>query len=1106
MADQVLKFILLGEDRTSKAWKSAGSGMDILSKKSQDVGKKLSLGVTLPLAGIAAVGIKTAAEFDSTMGVMQANLGASSDQMEKLRKTAMDMGAKTVYSAGEAAGAMLDLSKAGLNTEQIMGGGVQAAMALAAVEGMNLSDAANTAANAMNMFGLQAKDLPAVADALAGASVASTASVESLALALSQVGPGARSAGLTLNDTVGVLAAFEQAGIKGSDAGTSLKTMLTRLVPSTDKAASAMEDYGLVVYDGTNALENLAARGIKPVSDKFEDVDKAIETYVEKTLKIAPTTAAFGKAVHKVYVEAGLLQNAFIDNNGEFKSMTEIAGILKDKLGGLSAEQKTQAMATIFGSDATRAATILMNEGSDGLARYIKATEQRGKAEELANARMSGMAGAIEQARGSMETAALTIGESLSPEVVGLSNAVAGAANWFSNLDDGTRKTIVGLGAVAAAIGPVTYGFGKTIDMVRGAQDGLAAMGRFGRTAKTNLSAFAGTTVLAAKSAGGLGGGLKAVMTAAGGAIGPIGGVVLGVGALVAASQAYERTHLDQKMSDLTKRLDEAQIAGKFIADEIWPGGFEAMVRAIDKGSYSLSQLAPQFRDLDLQLVKSSPEKAAEEYDKLAEQAEAAGWSVEQLADVLPEYAAKLRESSLANKEAEESEKGKEDAIRDATSAALGAIDANLALAGSLDDLAGMHDNLADHVENMREQYGKNATALGSSTKAGRENQKYIRDQIGLIKANASAEAQNAATVEEGHYKSRKALIAGKKALVDQLVQFGFSRKGAKAYVDQLLDIPPETETDIKADKTDAEAKIAKIKARLKDKDLTDPEKTKLKADLTKLEAAVEEAKRKLGEVKDKTVKIKLTATVEHGRVYYKDGSGRKKPLDVLFPGGGMGGTGAGLMALTAGKGAPGARWNARGPMWSWHRGPDGQGHHNGVDIVAPGGTPVFTTRGGTIVHRGFGGSEGSWAGNNVVERLSNGVKLVFAHLSKSIASGSVSAGGRIGSVGSTGNSSGNHLHVSAIKGGTYVNPVPYLATGGILKARPGGVPFVGAEAGYDEAVIPLPPNWRNGGAIAQPQPPIVVQLQADGRTIQEIVVRHEQRTGRYVLSNQRSA
>jgi len=367
----------------------------------------------------------------------------------------------------------------------------------------------------------------------------------------------------------------------------------------------------------------------------------------------------------------------------------------------------------------------------------------------------------------------------------------------------------------------------------------------------------------------------------------------------------------------------------------------------------------------------------------------------------------------------------------------------------------------------------------------------------------------------------------------DAKAKFDKFRDGADAALakvqDDLRDSADEVDrfnkrAKLKADITKLKEQLAAAKRELKNPDLTKERRAKLNATIKDLEDKVDDAQDKLDSIKPpKPVKVAINFAIK-GRTYEIPGSGTYDAFTgkrIKGPSGGLGQltprakvdnpsrgssrTGHGLMSLTHGKGAPGARWNARGPMWSWHRGPDGQGHHNGVDLVAPGGTPVYTTRGGTIVHRGYGGSEGSWAGNNVIERLSSGVKLVFAHLSKSSATGHVGAGARIGNVGSTGNSSGNHLHVSAIKGGTYVNPIPYLADGGIVRYRPGGtLAVIGERPGYDEAVIPLPKSGAPAALAAHP--PIVVQLRADGRMIQEIVTTYEDRTGRYVLSNQRSA
>lgn len=403
----------------TKGVADASRSVQQLGKDMQGVGKKLSLSLTAPLGGIAALAIKTQAQYEQTMNVMAVNTGATAQEMAKLDGLAKQLGADTVFSAGEAAGAMLELAKGGFKPAQIAGGGVQAVMALAATEGIELAEAATIAGNAMNTFGLEAKNASQIADALAGGSMSSSASVQSLAQALQQVGPGARNAGLDLQDTVGVLASFASAGIQGSDAGTSLKTMLTRLVPQTKKAKDEMRELGL----------------------------------------------------------------SFVDSKGNIDDITTVAEKLRTKLSGLSQEQRTTALATIFGSDATRAATVLMNEGEKGIRGYIKATKEQGTAQKLAEARMSGTAGAIEKMKGSIENAALALGEALAPAVIKVAGFVGDLTDKFSDLSPEMQTTVAVVGAAVAAAGPLLFIGGSLIRTV-------ATLGGTFTAASAKLSLF----------------------------------------------------------------------------------------------------------------------------------------------------------------------------------------------------------------------------------------------------------------------------------------------------------------------------------------------------------------------------------------------------------------------------------------------------------------------------------------------------------------------------------------------------------------------------------------------------------------------------------------
>ncbi len=303
--------------------------------------------------------IGKAMTFDKVIRQVGVQTDQSGKKLERLSDLALKMGKDTVFSAQDAGNSMLELAKGGLSAAQIRAGALQETLRLAAAGGTDLANAAGYIVQGLTTYGLKARQASQVTTALAGGANASTASVESLGLALSQVGPGAINAGMSIQETVAALAAFDNAGIKGSDAGTSLKTMLASLVPNTTKAKDAMKAYGL----------------------------------------------------------------EFVKRNGDFKSMTEVAQELKEGLGDLSQAERTAALRTIFGSDATRAATVLMREGEKGMRRYIKATRDRAKTQEMADAAMEGASGAWENFKGSVETAAIQLGQKMLPAFTKAANA-----------------------------------------------------------------------------------------------------------------------------------------------------------------------------------------------------------------------------------------------------------------------------------------------------------------------------------------------------------------------------------------------------------------------------------------------------------------------------------------------------------------------------------------------------------------------------------------------------------------------------------------------------------------------------------------------------------
>ncbi len=372
-------------------------GLQAGSDKTNAAYGKLSKGAAvagLAIAGGLAVGVNAAANFEQRMSAIGAVSGATGKDFDSLRNKALDLGRDTQYSAGEAAGAIEELAKAGLSVPDILNGAADAAVALAAAGEIALPEAATIASNAMNMFNLTAAELPKVADLFAGAANASAIGVSDLGQALQQVGAVANLAGVSLEDTTTAIALMGNAGIAGSDAGTSLKSMFMRLNPSTKKAREEMKELGIITKEGGNA---------------------------------------------------------FYDAQGNMKSLSDISGILKGSLKGMTKEQKQAALQTLFGSDAIRAAAILANNGSKG---FDKLSASMGKvsAADVAKKRMDNFKGSLEQMKGSLETAGIAVGTVLIPPLRTVVDAITSVANAFLKLDGQTQKIIIGIIAAVGAL------------------------------------------------------------------------------------------------------------------------------------------------------------------------------------------------------------------------------------------------------------------------------------------------------------------------------------------------------------------------------------------------------------------------------------------------------------------------------------------------------------------------------------------------------------------------------------------------------------------------------------------------------------------------------
>ncbi|MGE9877976.1 phage tail tape measure protein [Bacillus velezensis] len=412
MADQSI-IVRIGADisnLTTELQRSQNALRDFGSRL-QSMGQSIALGFGAISAGVGAglgSAVNKAMDFEQQMSNVKAVSGATGDQMEKLTDLAVDMGAKTKFSSLEAGQGIEELIKAGVSLEDIMGGGLAGALDLAVAGELDLGEAAEIASTALNAFKKDGLSVTQAANMLAGAANASATDVHELKYGLSMVSAVASGVGLSFKDTSTALAIFAQNGLKGSDAGTSLKTMLLNLTPSSKEAYGTMEDLGLITKEGANL---------------------------------------------------------FYDAKGNVKSFADMSQVLQDKLKGLTAQQQQAALKTMFGTDAIRAANIMMKEGAKG-ANSMWKEMSKVTAAEVAAEKMNNLKGQIEELSGAVETAQISVGNALLPALSKLVSVAQFLVDGFNKLSPGMQKFIAYAGSAAAVVTGLVAVFGAILIFV----------------------------------------------------------------------------------------------------------------------------------------------------------------------------------------------------------------------------------------------------------------------------------------------------------------------------------------------------------------------------------------------------------------------------------------------------------------------------------------------------------------------------------------------------------------------------------------------------------------------------------------------------------------
>jgi TP901 family phage tail tape measure protein len=412
-----------------------------LAKAQGEASSEIGRGVMLMGAAVAVgVGVAVAkyAEFDQSMSNVKAATQETTENMGLLRAAALDAGAETVYSATEAAGAVEELGKNGLTTAQILKGGLGGALSLAAAGQLEVARAAEVAAVSMKQFGLTGDKIPHIADLLAAGAGKAAGDVEDMAQALSQAGLVAHQYGLSIEDTTGVLAAFADQGLKGSDGGTAMKSMMQALVPTSKAASETMKEMGISAYDA----------------------------------------------------------------GGQFVGIANFAGQYRDAMLKLTPELQATNSKIIFGSDAVRASNVLFQLGADGVKKYIDQTNDSGYAAKVAADRLNNLAGDVEYLGGAFDTYLIKSGSGANDVLRTLTQAATGLVDAVGSVPEPVLGAGLAVGGLVAAVALAGGAALVAVPKVAALKTSLTTLGISGGTAARGVGMLSGGLAVAGAAFG----------------------------------------------------------------------------------------------------------------------------------------------------------------------------------------------------------------------------------------------------------------------------------------------------------------------------------------------------------------------------------------------------------------------------------------------------------------------------------------------------------------------------------------------------------------------------------------------------------------------------
>ena len=375
-----------------------GGKMENLGNSISGVGKKI-MPISTAVGGLGVAAVKTAADFDSAMSQVAAVSGATGDDLQALRDKAREMGEKTKFSASKAAEAMNYMAMAGWKSKDMISG-IDGIMNLAAASGENLATTSDIVTDALTAFGLSAADSGHFADILAAASSNANTNVSMMGETFKYCAPIAGALGFSAEDTAEAIGLMANAGIKSSQAGTSLRTIMNNLAGDVKISGQAIGD-----------------------------------------VTIATTNA-----------------------DGSMRSLSDILADCRVAFGGLTESEKAQAAESLVGKNAMSGFLALMNAAPADIEKLSSAIDNcDGTAEKMAATMQDNLMGQLTILKSQLQELAISFGEMLMPAIRSIVTKIQEFVDKLNGMDEGTRQMILKVGLLVAALGPFLVILGTSI-------------------------------------------------------------------------------------------------------------------------------------------------------------------------------------------------------------------------------------------------------------------------------------------------------------------------------------------------------------------------------------------------------------------------------------------------------------------------------------------------------------------------------------------------------------------------------------------------------------------------------------------------------------------